>query len=75
MIVEIEDNGPGIPKEVQNRIFEAFFTTKAIGEGTGLGLNITYNIVVNQHRGDIRFTSEPGKTVFEVWLPIDINKA
>ena len=66
VIVEIEDNGPGIPEEVQSRIFEAFFTTKAIGEGTGLGLNISYNIVVNQHRGDIRLTSEPGKTLFEV---------
>jgi len=72
VIVEIEDDGPGIPKEIQSRIFEAFFTTKPIGEGTGLGLNISYNIVVNQHRGDIRMFSEPGKTVFEVWLPLHI---
>lgn len=70
LIVEIEDNGPGIPEEIQKRLFEAFYTTKPIGEGTGLGLNITYNIVVNQHRGDIRVTSKPGKTVFEVWLPV-----
>jgi len=74
VIVEIEDNGPGIPKEIQNRIFEAFFTTKPIGEGTGLGLNISYNIVVNQHRGDIRMYSEPGKTVFAVWLPLRIQE-
>jgi signal transduction histidine kinase len=74
VIVEIEDNGPGIPIEIQNRIFEAFFTTKPIGEGTGLGLNISYNIIVNQHLGDIRLVSEPGKTVFEVWLPLRIQE-
>ncbi len=73
VIVEMEDNGPGIPKKVQPKIFEAFFTTKPIGEGTGLGLNISYNIVINQHRGDIRMFSEPGKTVFEVWLPLSLE--
>ena len=74
VIVEIEDDGPGIPNDIQNRIFEAFFTTKPIGEGTGLGLNISYNIIVNQHGGDIRMVSEPGKTVFEVWLPLSSQK-
>lgn len=70
-IVAIEDNGPGIPKEIQSRVFDAFFTTKPPGKGTGLGLNISYNIVVYKHRGDISLFSEPGRTRFEVWLPID----
>jgi signal transduction histidine kinase len=71
--VRIEDNGPGIPKEIQGRLFEPFFTTKPPGVGTGLGLDISYNIVINKHRGDIKVTSEPGKTVFCVWLPIDMD--
>ncbi len=70
-VVAIEDNGPGIPREIQPRIFDAFFTTKPPGKGTGLGLNISYNIVVYKHRGDINLVSEPGKTRFEVWLPIN----
>ena len=69
-VVEIEDNGPGIPKEIQGKVFDAFFTTKPPGKGTGLGLNISYNIVVYKHRGDIRLSSEPGKTQFQVYLPI-----
>jgi signal transduction histidine kinase len=72
-IVEIEDNGPGIPTENQTKVFDAFFTTKPPGRGTGLGLNISYNIVVHKHRGDIRLSSEPGKTRFEIRLPIDGN--
>jgi len=72
-VVTIEDNGPGIPKEIQSRVFDAFFTTKPPGKGTGLGLNISYNIVVYKHRGDINLFSEPGKTRFEVWLPIPPN--
>lgn len=67
--VEIQDNGPGIPPEVQQRIFEPFFTTKPPGIGTGLGLHIAYSIV-NNHYGRIRVTSEPGSTCFEVSLPI-----
>jgi signal transduction histidine kinase len=70
VIVEIEDNGPGIPEKLQTRVFESFFTTKPPGQGTGLGLNISYKIVVIQHRGDIRILSEPGKTCFQVWLPV-----
>ncbi len=58
--VEIEDNGAGIPVEVKDRVFDAFFTTKAPGSGTGLGLDISYNIVVSKHSGDITVTSEPG---------------
>jgi len=69
-VVEIEDNGPGIPAEIQSKVFDAFFTTKPPGKGTGLGLNISFNIVVHKHRGDLRVFSEPGKTRFEVWLPI-----
>jgi signal transduction histidine kinase len=74
VVIEIEDNGPGIPEEIQSSIFDAFFTTKAPGKGTGLGLNITYNIVVQKHRGDIKVKSQPGKTVFEVWLPINFEE-
>ncbi len=71
VVVQIEDDGPGIPPEAQSRIFEAFFTTKPPGKGTGLGLDISYKIVVLKHRGDIRFKSEPGRTSFEVWLPLN----
>ena len=69
VVVEIEDNGPGIPQEIQSKIFDPFFTTKAVGHGTGLGLDISYNIVVYKHRGDIKVFSEPGRTRFQVWLP------
>lgn len=67
----IEDNGPGIPPEIQNRIFDPFFTTKPVGSGTGLGLSITYKIIVEQHKGSIHVQSEPNeKTVFIVSIPI-----
>lgn len=70
VLIEIEDNGPGIPPEVQNHIFEPFFTTKGVGYGTGLGLHIVYRVVVSQHQGDIRVLSSPGETRFQVRLPI-----
>lgn len=70
VLVEVIDTGKGIPKEVQRRVFEPFFTTKSVGEGTGLGLDIARRIVTRRHNGEIRFESEPGKTLFEVWLPI-----
>jgi signal transduction histidine kinase len=70
LVVEVEDTGPGIPADVRPRIFEPFFTTKPVGEGTGLGLDISYRIVVNKHHGDIRVESEPGRTVFRVYLPL-----
>lgn len=70
LVVEIEDNGPGIPDEIRNRIFDAFFTTKPPGRGTGLGLEISYGIVVNRHRGEIEVDSQPGRTVFRVLLPL-----
>ena len=71
VLVEIGDTGPGIPAELQRRIFEPFFTTKDVGEGTGLGLDISYRIVVRRHHGDIRVESKPGDTRFQVWIPID----
>jgi predicted CoA-binding protein len=73
VFVEIEDNGPGIPSEIQDKIFSPFFTTKSVGKGTGLGLNITYNIV-QKHAGEIRLFSRPGKTRFQICLPIDFEK-
>ena len=70
VIVEISDNGPGIPEKIQKKIFDPFFTTKPPGKGTGLGLNISYNIVVQKHHGDIRVFSKPGRTTFQIVLPI-----
>jgi signal transduction histidine kinase len=69
-VVEIEDTGPGIPQEIRNRIFEPFFTTKPVGQGTGLGLDVSFRVVVNRHHGDLRVASEPGHTVFTVLLPM-----
>ena len=69
LLVEITDNGPGIPPEVQPHIFEPFFTTKGVGDGTGLGLDTVCRIVRN-HQGEIRVTSHPGDTRFQVYLPI-----
>jgi signal transduction histidine kinase len=69
VLVEITDNGPGIPLDIQPRIFEPFFTTKGVGQGTGLGLDVTYRIV-SKHKGDISFVSQPGDTRFQVRLPI-----
>jgi signal transduction histidine kinase len=70
LLVEIEDNGSGIPSGVQPHIFEPFFTTKGVGKGTGVGLQIVYRIVVDRHQGNIRFFSQPGNTCFQVRLPI-----
>ncbi|OCB23642.1 histidine kinase [Mycobacterium malmoense] len=70
--VEICDTGPGVPAEVRERIFEPFFTTKPFGEGTGLGLDLAFNIVVKKHRGDLRVESAPGDTRFIVLLPLDV---
>jgi signal transduction histidine kinase len=70
LFVEFGDTGPGVPKEIRERIFEPFFTTKPVGEGTGLGLDISWRIVVNKHHGDIRLESSPGDTRFRVLLPL-----
>ncbi|MFC9748388.1 ATP-binding protein [Streptomyces niveus] len=75
LMVEIADTGVGIAKDIRPRIFEPFFTTKQVGEGTGLGLDISYRIVVNKHHGDLRVTSEPGDTRFTVCLPIEQEAA
>ena len=68
--VAIGDTGPGVPEEIRSRIFETFFTTKPFGEGTGLGLDISWRIVVNKHHGDLRLESSPGDTWFVVRLPL-----
>ncbi|MGV9676349.1 ATP-binding protein [Nocardia sp. NPDC003482] len=68
--VEICDTGPGVPEDLRHRIFEPFFTTKPVGEGTGLGLDISFRIVANKHGGDIRVESVPGDTRFIVRLPL-----
>jgi signal transduction histidine kinase len=73
ILVEIADNGPGIPPEVKSRIFEPFFTTKGVGEGTGLGLDFVYRIVASM-RGLVSVNSRPGDTRFEVRIPIQASQ-
>jgi signal transduction histidine kinase len=73
--IEICDTGPGVPDSVRERIFEPFFTTKPFGEGTGLGLDLAWNIVVKKHRGDLRVESVPGDTRFIVLLPLEMPAA
>ena len=70
LAVEIGDTGPGVPAEIRDRIFEPFFTTKPVGEGTGLGLDISWRIIVNSHHGDLTVESVPGDTRFRVRLPV-----
>ena len=72
ILVEIADDGAGIPAEVRSRIFDQFFTTKDVGKGTGLGLDIARRIVVGQHNGKISVESRPGETRFQVRLPLDL---
>jgi signal transduction histidine kinase len=69
VVVQFRDSGQGIPPEIQSKIFTPFFTTKSMGEGSGLGLDISQKIV-EKHQGRIEVTSQPGETVFSVWLPI-----
>ena len=69
VLVEIGDSGPGIPEAIRGRIFEPFFSTKPVGRGTGLGLDICWRIIVQRHSGDLRVTSTPGDTRFQVLLP------
>jgi len=70
ILVEIADDGVGIPAEIQPRIFEQFFTTKEVGKGTGLGLDIVRRIVEGQHKGSVRLESKPGETRFQIWIPM-----
>jgi signal transduction histidine kinase len=74
VVVEVADTGAGIAPAIQQRIFDPFFTTKPPGEGTGLGLNISHNIVVQQHGGRIEVRSEPGNTCFQVRLPLKLER-
>ncbi|EKQ68477.1 histidine kinase with GAF domain [Leptolyngbyaceae cyanobacterium JSC-12] len=69
--IVITDNGPGVPHEIQSKIFDPFFTTKEVGQGIGLGLTVSYQIIVNQHRGQLKFYSEPGLGAeFMIEIPI-----
>ena len=70
VLVEVIDTGPGVPEEMRRRVFEPFFTTKGVGQGTGLGLDVSWRVVVNRHGGDLRVVSEPGDTHFQVRLPL-----
>lgn len=70
-VIEVEDNGPGIPASELGRVFEPFYTTKKVGEGTGLGLSVSYFIITNTHRGEMSVSSEPGRgTRFTIRLPL-----
>jgi signal transduction histidine kinase len=69
-LVEIGDTGPGVAPGVAQRIFEPFFTTKPVGQGTGLGLDVSWRVVVNRHHGDLQLHSQPGDTRFQVRLPL-----
>ncbi|HEY2437585.1 MAG TPA: ATP-binding protein [Solirubrobacteraceae bacterium] len=72
-VVEITDDGPGVPEDLAPRIFDPFFTTKDVGEGTGLGLATARRIVVDRHEGSLTLDSEPGRTTFGVRLPLSVN--
>ena len=70
IVVRVADDGPGIPEAIRARVFDPFFTTKPVGHGTGLGLDLARRIV-HLHRGDIDFSTQPGRTVFRVRLPAE----
>ena len=74
IVVEIADDGPGIPQDIRSHMFEPFFTTKNVGMGTALGLSISYRIVVEMHHGTINFESRPRDTRFYVRLPVSSNQ-
>jgi signal transduction histidine kinase len=75
LVVEIGDTGPGVPDDLKSRIFDPFFTTKPVGEGTGLGLDISYRIIVKKHHGDLTVESTPGDTRFRVTIPLAPEEA
>ena len=70
IVVEISDTGSGIPDKIKDKIFDAFYTTKPAGEGSGLGLHISKKII-DKHNGSINIKSQPGSTIFTIWLPIN----
>ena len=70
LLVEIADDGPGVPEEAQPHVFEPVFTIKDVGEGTGLGLDIARRIVAGNHKGDIHLLSKPGESRVQVRLPM-----
>jgi signal transduction histidine kinase len=71
VVIRIADNGPGIPEEIRTKIFDPFFTTKPVGKGTGIGLSISYQIIVEKHGGALKCLSEPGQgTEFRIELPV-----
>ncbi|MGB5848437.1 MAG: sensor histidine kinase [Ignavibacteriaceae bacterium] len=74
LVVELKDSGPGIPSEIQSKIFDPFYTTKPPGEGTGMGLNISHNIIVQKHKGEIKVKSTVGETCFQIKLPISLTE-
>ncbi len=75
VVIEIQDNGPGIPANIRKRIFEPFFTTKEVGIGTGLGLSVSYFIITEGHGGELEVKSVPGRhTRFIIRLPITSNE-
>jgi len=73
VVVEVIDTGAGIPAAILPNLFDPFFTTKPPGQGTGLGLNTSHNIIVQKHHGRINVHSQPGRTCFEVRLPVSLN--
>jgi len=75
LVVEIEDSGPGIAPEHMSKVFDPFFTTKPPGQGTGLGLNISRNLIVQKHHGQMSVKSKPGATCFTVHLPLEFQPA
>ncbi|HPA48488.1 MAG TPA: ATP-binding protein, partial [bacterium] len=69
--IEVEDNGPGMDERVQKRVFEPFFTTKPVGQGTGLGLSVSYFIITENHGGSMSVESQPGEGArFIIRLPL-----
>jgi signal transduction histidine kinase len=74
LVVGIADNGPGIPPDIQRRIFDPFFTTKPIGKGTGMGMSISYQIVVEKHQGKLECFSQVGEgTEFLIQIPLNLG--
>jgi two-component system, NtrC family, sensor kinase len=75
VVIRIEDNGTGIPAEIQSRIFDPFFTTKPVGKGTGLGMSVSYQIITDKHRGKLTCISQPEQgTEFVIQIPVKLQE-